>query len=758
MNLSKNVYPLAVIAMLSVKNIQKSYTVGEFTQKALNGVSIDFRSTEFVMVLGPSGCGKTTLLNIIGGLDHYDSGDLIIFGKSTKNFKENEWDMYRNNSIGFVFQTHNLIPHLSVLQNVEMGMTLSGVSAQERHLQAKTVLDKVGLIDHIHKKPNQLSGGQSQRVAIARALANNPDIILADEPTGSLDSQTSLQIMNLMKEIAKDKLVIMVTHNQEIAHEYATRIIRLKDGEVVDDTSPINIDELPKTTFSLKKTAMSFKTALISSFNNIKTKLGRTLLTAFAGSIGIIGIGLVLSLSNGLDEEITSFEQQTIAGYPISITSSRIDYEKLRTLGTTNLEKYPDNEFATIYKPITTASAYVPNVITDRYIQWIEDYVQAEGSKYISGVKYVRYMNLSLLRINANDTVSRIYSEVSTQTTNPTQTLNTSPTGPFFNRLPEGPLLENSYDLLYGAFPVVDINTNTYQALLVVDDYNRIYVNTLEKLGYTNIGLDEGQQNMFDFDDIVGKKFKLFVGSWSSSTSDINNTIDLEISGIVRLKRGTSVGLFYNGLGVPSSLFDHLYDTYPTEVGTIESIYIYAKNFNDKDIVKEYLDSYNDYYGYDEESVERIEYVDLAGTFTSIVRGVLDTVSIVLIGFAAISLIVSSIMIAIITYISVLERIKEIGVLRALGARKKDISRVFNTENLIIGFFSGFVGVMISYLLIIPINLIIEKYADMPNVANLLPLHAIVLAFISIILAFISGYVPSQMAAKKDPVEALRTE
>ncbi len=744
--------------MLSVKNISKSYTVGDFTQKALEDVSLDFRSSEFVMILGPSGCGKTTLLNIIGGLDHYDSGELIILGKSTKDFKENEWDMYRNNSIGFVFQTHNLIPHLNVLQNVEMGMTLSGVSARERHNRAKTVLENVGLTEHIHKRPNQLSGGQSQRVAIARALANNPDIILADEPTGSLDSETSVQIMELMKEIAKDKLVIMVTHNTDIAKDYATRIIRLKDGHKIDDSNPINLEELPKSTFSLKKTAMSFKTALISSLNNIKTKLGRTLLTAFAGSIGIIGISLVLSLSNGLDEEISSFEQQTIAGYPISITSSRIDYEKLRTLGTTNLEKYPEQDYATVYKPVTTSSAYVPNVITEQYIDWVDNYVQNEGKNYVSGVKYVRYMNLSLLRVNDNESVSRVYSEVATQTTNPTQTLNTSPTGPFFNRLPAGPLLENSYDLLYGSFPITDVSTGTYQVLLVVDDYNRIYVNTLEKLGYTNVGLEEGQLNQFNFEDIIGKKFKLFIGTWSSTTSDINEAIDLEISGIVRLKRGTSVGLFYNGLGIPSGLFDYLYESYPSQVGNIESIYIYAKNFNDKDIVKTYLDSYNDYYGYGEESTERIEYVDLAGTFTSIVRGVLDTVSIVLIGFAAISLIVSSIMIAIITYISVLERIKEIGVLRALGARKKDISRVFNTENLIIGFFSGFVGILVAYLLIVPINMIIESYTDMPNVANLLPVHAMILAVISIILAFISGYVPSQMAAKKDPVEALRTE
>ncbi|MDD3478652.1 MAG: ABC transporter ATP-binding protein, partial [Candidatus Izemoplasmatales bacterium] len=330
--------------MLKLINIKKSYTVGDFTQAALNGVSIEFRQSEFVSILGPSGCGKTTLLNIIGGLDQYDSGDLVILGKSTKNFTENEWDMYRNNSIGFIFQSHNLIPHLSVLQNVELGMTLSGISSSETRRRAIEVLEEVGLKEHIHKRPNQLSGGQSQRVAIARALANNPDVVLADEPTGSLDSVTSVQIMELIRKIAKDKLVIMVTHNAELANQYASRIIKLKDGEVVSDSNPVEDSQKATTSFSLKKTAMSYKTAFISSMNNIRTKLGRTLLTAFAGSIGIIGIALILSLSNGMDQQIKNFEQDTLAGYPISITSSRLDFEKIRQAGIEDMVAYPTQD------------------------------------------------------------------------------------------------------------------------------------------------------------------------------------------------------------------------------------------------------------------------------------------------------------------------------------------------------------------------------------------------------------------------------
>jgi len=367
--------------MLNLKNISKSYTIGDFSQNALDNLSVEFKSKDFVAVLGPSGCGKTTLLNVIGGLDHADKGDLFINGKSTKDFKDSDWDMYRNNSIGFIFQSHNLITHLSVLQNVEMGLSLSGVSKAERVSRAKEVLIRVGLKDHIHKRPNQLSGGQSQRVAIARALANNPDIILADEPTGSLDSETSIQIMELIKEIAKEKLVILVTHDSELANKYANRLIKLKDGQIISDTQPAKAEVVVGDEIRFKKTSMSFKTAFVSSINNIKTKLGRTILTAVAGSIGIIGIALILSLSNGLDQQIQKFEEDTLSGYPISITESKIDFEKMMNYGQEDLTQYPETDYALIFDESELRSFLQPNNITDEYIQYVQDYVDGDGQE-----------------------------------------------------------------------------------------------------------------------------------------------------------------------------------------------------------------------------------------------------------------------------------------------------------------------------------------------------------------------------------------
>jgi len=407
--------------MLRLTNINKTYITGTFSQKALNNVSLDFRKNEFVTILGPSGCGKTTLLNIIGGLDHYDSGDLIISGKSTKEFKDLDWDMYRNNSIGFIFQSHNLIPHLNVLQNVELGLTLSGVSASERKARAIEVLDEVGLKNHLHKRPNQLSGGESQRVAIARALANNPDVVLADEPTGSLDSVTSIQILELIKRIAQDKLVIMVTHNTELANKYANRIVRLKDGEVIDDTNPVaEVKEL-KGDFSLKKTSMNFMTAIVSSINNIRTKLGRTILTAFAGSIGIIGIALILSLSNGLDQEISAFERETLSGYPITITTSKIDFERMRTFNVEDLEAYPDTDYALAYDENRLTSFFLPNLITTDYIDYVDRYVKEVDPLGIIGIKYTHNMNLSLLRYDEGSSdYEQIYAQQLDETpTNP---------------------------------------------------------------------------------------------------------------------------------------------------------------------------------------------------------------------------------------------------------------------------------------------------------------------------------------------------
>ncbi|MFA5380424.1 MAG: ATP-binding cassette domain-containing protein [Candidatus Izemoplasmatales bacterium] len=743
--------------MLKLRNISKSYTIGEYHQKALDNVSVDFRKNEFVTVLGPSGCGKTTLLNIIGGLDKYDSGDLEILGKSTKAFHDQEWDMYRNNSIGFIFQNHNLIPHLSVIQNVELGLALSGAALEERHKRAKEVLEQVGLTSHINKKPNQLSGGESQRVAIARALANNPDIILADEPTGSLDSVTSIQILDIIKEISKDRLVIMVSHNQDFANRYSTRIINLKDGKIIGDSHPVTLNEDLQNEFKLKKTAMSLMTALISSINNIRTKLGRTILTAFAGSIGIIGIALVLSLSNGLDEQITAFERDTISGYPITISSLRYNPTSMMTMVEDEMEKYPDYDYATLYVPRTQQAS--PNTITDEYVEYVTDFAAGDGSQYISGIKYVRFVNMSLLRQTGDTTYTRVYIETNTQTLNPQNILSQSMNGPFLNRLPEGTLLNDGYDLLYGEFPVNDFENGSLEVILVVDDYNRISKTILTNLGFDNIGTEEGEINEFAFSEIVGQEFKLNIGAYDALTFDADAVLNVRISGIVRLKTTYNVGIFYSGLGFTSDAIDYIYANYPDEVSThVDNIYIYATDFDAKEIIGDYLESYNTMKGYSADSVDRIEFIDWATTFTSIVRRVLDTIEIVLIAFAAVSLVVSSIMIAIITYISVLERTKEIGVLRALGARKKDVSRVFNSENLIIGFIAGIVGIGITYLLVIPVNMIIEYYAEMPNVASLKIFDASILVAISVVLAFMSGFIPARLASKKDPVIALRTE
>lgn len=739
--------------MLRLENISKTYVIGEFRQNALDNISVEFRQAEFVTVLGPSGCGKTTMLNVIGGLDHADKGDLIINDKSTKNFTDQEWDMYRNNSIGFIFQSHNLISHLSVLQNVEMGLSLSGVSQAESKKRAIEVLDRVGLKEHIHKRPNQLSGGQSQRVAIARALANNPDVILADEPTGSLDSETSIQILDLIKEIAKDKLVIMVTHDSEMAYKYANRIIKLKDGIIIDDSNPVSKEQNTNSKLNLKKTAMSFKTALISSINNIRTKFGRTLLTAFAGSIGIIGIALILSLSNGLDKEIQKFERETLSGYPISVSESRIDIEKIRQSTEEDLEEFPDQDFATMYDENRFQSFLTPNNITEDYIQYVEDYVAGEGQTTLSGVKYQRKVNMSLLKYmtvpGIGDTYIPIYQETieENENTNPGDVFGVNFS--FFTLLPEGDVFTNNYELIYGTEPVQDFENENFQVYLVVNEYNQIFKSTLRVLGF-----DTESETQFQFEDMIGIEFKLFMGEYYPVTSNVEDAMTVEISGIIRSKEGSNVSLLFNGLGYPAEVADYIYTSYPDEVGGIDAISLYSSDFENKELVKEYLDAYN----IDKADEDKVEYVDQAATITSMVGGVIDTISIVLIAFAAISLVVSSIMIAIITYISVIERTKEIGVLRALGARKKDISRVFNSENLIIGFAAGVVGIIVSYLLIIPINLIIENLADMPNVAKLSIFHIIALILISIFLAYIAGFIPARMASKKDPVIALRTE
>ncbi|MDA3932654.1 MAG: ATP-binding cassette domain-containing protein [Tenericutes bacterium] len=736
--------------MLKLKNISKTYTIGEFSQNALDKVNLEFRQSEFVSVLGPSGGGKTTLLNVIGGLDHADSGDLIINGESTKSFKDKQWDMYRNNSIGFVFQSHNLISHLSVLQNVEMGLSLSGTNAQEKRKRAIEVLDKVGLKDHIHKNPNQLSGGQSQRVAIARALANNPDVILADEPTGSLDTETGTQVLDLIKEIAKEKLVIMVTHDSEMAYKYANRVINIRDGKITDDSNPIKDDIEESGTLNLKKTAMSFTTAFISSVNNIKTKLGRTILTAFAGSIGIIGIALILSLSNGMQGEIDNFERETLSSYPITIEPIFIDFLGFMEYSAEqdDLESHPSYDYITPESNIFDENTKINNINQD-YTEYIDRYIANEGQETLAGYSYNYRINMSLL-----SEIDSEYVEIYTESS-----IVSGPSGfgpgdnmiPFYLQ-PDGLVFDDNYDLLAGEAPVNDFENKQIEVYLAISAFNQMPREYLEALGFDLDNIEENTQ--INFSEFVGKQVKLFVGDYDTD-SDINEAYTVTVSGIIRTKENSNISLFMrNGLVYPPEVEEYLMTTYPQEIGGIQSISLYPNDFSNKDKVLTYLDNYN----IGKTETNAIFYNDQAALFTSISGGIIDAISIVLIAFASISLVVSSIMISIITYVSVIERTKEIGVLRALGARKKDISRVFNTENIIIGFSAGLVGIIITLLLMIPINIILENMSDISNIAKLRPLHIISLIIISIFLAFVAGLIPARMAAKKDPVIALRTE
>ena len=763
--------------MLELKNIKKSYKTGEFVQHALKGINLEFRKNEFVAVLGPSGSGKTTLLNIVGGLDRYDSGDLIINGKSTKKFKQKDWDSYRNNCIGFIFQSYNLISHISVLQNVEMGMTLSGLSAKKRHKKALEVLKKVGLKEHAHKKPNQLSGGQMQRVAIARALANNPEIILADEPTGALDSKTSVQIMELIKEIAKDKLVIMVTHNPELANDYANRIVEFKDGELISDSNPVD-NTKEKDNYKIKKTSMNYLTALKLSFNNIKTKKGRTLITAFASSIGIIGIALILSLSNGFKLQIDKFEKDTLSQAPIVISKQSMDMNSMPNLKEKdNLEEYTSEQV--IHPEKTIENIVHNNKITKEYVNSIKSL----DSNLIGGISYQRATNLNLLtkidgKIKQIDTSGITFPMPST----------------FDNQ--EATVMKDNYDVIYGNF-----TTNKEDLTLLVDSKNRVSETILKALGYNKENIN--------FDEIVGKEFKLVLnddyykklGEFYTINTDLEklynneNTITLKISSIIRGKEGSDFAkLSGSGLMYNNSLVDYVieknskseivstqleknYNVLTTELfdkdttegkdayemmlsylgadTTPVAIQIYPKDFDSKDEVLKVLDQYNE--GKSEE--DKIVYMDQAKLITTMSGNIMDAITIVLIAFSAISLIVSSIMIGIITYISVLERTKEIGILRALGARKKDITRVFNAETFIIGLLSGLFGIGVTYLLIPIINTVLHHFTgNIPLNATFYFTNALRLVILSVILTLIGGLIPAKAASKKDPVIALRTE
>ncbi len=853
--------------MLELKNISKSYTTGEFTQQALKNINLKFRKSEFVAILGPSGSGKTTMLNIIGGLDQYDSGDLVINNTSTKKFKNKDWDAYRNNCVGFIFQNYNLISHLSILDNVELGMTLSGEGAKERKKRAIEVLKKVGLFEHAHKKPNQLSGGQMQRVAIARALVNNPDIILADEPTGALDSKTSVQIMELIKEIAKDKLVIMVTHNSELAYTYANRIVEFKDGEVVDDTNPIKDDEEDEQNYKIGKTSMSFLTALKLSFNNIRTKMGRTLLTAFASSIGIIGIALILSLSNGFDKQIDEFETETLSSLPILISkeTGSMNEETMKAISS----KKGENEFTDkqVVFPTTSILEQIThkNDFNEEYMKYLNNIDKSS----VSDIAYTRITGINILgKVDGLATV--IPTSVSLSTTSVTDMVS------YFSALPakvdndKAGIVEKNYDILKGKLP-----ESKEELVLIVDSSNRVDKNLIKYLG-----LDENSKEI-SFDDVIGREFKLILNDdfykkldatftvnvdpqyGFNKLYDSKNALTLKVVGIIRAKEDSKLYQSSMGIGYTEKLVDYVLEQndnseivklqrqvdynvltgekidLSTEKGqetkkyilqllggdsTPFMISIYPNDFDSKEKIVKYLDEYNDkiisnveqhaesYLKYlknnikDDksellnvvdknvqevspikvnltytngelngmigfESVEfvvenseitdatgGVTYTDLAETLVALSGSIMDAITYVLIGFSSISLVVSSIMIGIITYISVLERTKEIGILRALGARKKDITRVFNAETFIIGITSGLIGILIAYLLTIPINMILFDLTSLENVAKLNPVHALILVLISVSLTLIGGLIPAHIASKKDPVEALRTE
>lgn len=769
--------------MLELKNVKKSFKTGDFVQQALKGINLNFGDKEFVAILGSSGSGKTTLLNIIGGLDHYDSGDLIIKGKSTKKFKEKDWDAYRNNSIGFIFQSYNLIGHISVLGNIELSMTLSGVSSKEKKQRAMEVLEKVGLKEHAHKKPNQLSGGQMQRVAIARALVNNPEIILADEPTGALDSTTSVQIMELIKDIAKDKLVIMVTHNPELAEKYATRIVEVKDGLVINDTNNEKEQGNSQQEYKLKKTSMGFFTALKLSFTNIWTKKGRTLLTAFASSIGIIGIALILSLSNGFDIQIDEFQKNTLSQMPIAISQVAMNMDEEFFAEMTNSSENEEKEIdeSKIYPQKQLEDITHTNKFTKEYVNYIENI----NPDLIGGISYNRATNLNIITKNNND-----YKMLDSQTT--------------FFPLPEqneeereDTIIKENFELINGKMP-----TEKEDILLLINTKNQLNSTILKAIGYDNV-------DSINFDEIVGKEFKLILNDdlyknngefYTINTNyeemyNNKNAVTLKICGIIRGKKDNKFAeMSGNGLTYTQKLMKYVIEknnesaivkaqenkdyniltgekfeedssnqsasTKDTTLAYLGAdtvpvmIQIYPKNFETKKEVLEYLDKYNEGKSDD----DKIIYTDYAETITTLSGGIMDAITIVLIAFSTISLIVSTIMIAIITYISVLERTKEIGILRAIGARKKDVTRVFNAETFIIGLCSGILGILIANLLTIPINKVILNLTQLENVAKLNPMHAITLIIISIVLTLIGGWIPAKMASKKDPVNALRVE
>jgi len=772
--------------MLEVRKLTKYYTIGEQRFDAVKGIDLRFRRDEFVSILGESGSGKTTLLNLIGGLDRYNSGDIIIDNVSTKNYKDRDWDAYRNHRVGFVFQNYNLITHLDILSNVELAQTLSGVSKEERRNRAIEVLTRVGLKDHIKKKPNQLSGGQQQRVSIARALVNNPTIILADEPTGALDSETSEDIMNLLTEISKDKLIIMVTHNSDLAKRFSNRIVRLKDGEVIGDTNPYEVKDNKDLKTDTSKSSMSYFTALRLSFKNMLTKKARTLITALAGSIGIIGVALVMSLQYGFTTYLNDMERGTFAGLPLRVSRSYTDFNAI--LNANRNRETPDPVEGGIlgYEP-EISFAFASNDITQDYI----DYIENSNIRDFGTVVYQYDFRTQYYYFDG-------------------QNLNTNPRSnpqPPFSTTGSSYINQTafSYEFINEYFDIVNgsiYNPNAYQAMLVVDEANRIPNNVLRFFGLNT-------NEIIPYEDLVGRTFKIYTnnamykenaGMFTERTlnsdqadllgiyNDSNNpyVIEVEISGIIKVNTtfiSVSEGIFYTSkvaeriielntqsdvviaqelsetsvvtgqsINLNNTKQDLLYRLGGISIPS--GILIYPNSFDGKEAIINILDTYN--VGLDDAT--QINYVDSVAAAVTMIKTVMDSISAVLVAFASISLFVSSVMIGIITYTSVLERTKEIGILRSIGARKKDISRVFNAESILIGFFAGTLGVLITYMLVPIINIFLEEPTGNSNIAQLFYLHAILLIIISITLTFIAGLIPSKIAAKKDPVAALRSE
>lgn len=780
--------------MLELKNLKKDYRTGDSITHALADVSISFRPQEFVAILGPSGSGKTTLLNIIGGLDRYDSGDLVLNGKSTKNFKETDWDSYRNNSVGFVFQNYDLIPHLSVLANVELGMTLSGVDKKERQSLAKQALIEVGLKKQLNKRPGQLSGGQMQRVAIARAIAGNPDILLCDEPTGALDSETSEQIMQLIKKIANGRLVIMVTHNPELAKRYASRIVHFKDGQIRSDSAPFQ-EKDNTAAFSLKRTKMSYWNALKLSFTNIMTKKGRTFLTALASSIGIISIAIVLAISNGFQKQIDTTMSKALAKYPISISQTAQDMNAAKDRKT-NSRMSKSRGYVTAQEDANQAAQHV-NKISKKYV----DYIKKINPKYANSVAFQRCANLNLLS-RVHGKVERVQFSSTSPSENSdslaamrSKAMNSIGIGssvfPTSLKKNHSSFLQRNYRLLAGAWP-----KKSTDLVLVIDNHNAININSLK-----NLSFKLKKNSKVKFKQLVGKEFRIvnnnnyyqklptgiFIPAKADPAMYNGAKTRLKLTAVIKPKSTDSQALLATGIAYSDALTQKVIrDNKNSAIVSAQrrssknvltgqslnqtqkkamlqnlgassvptSIMIYPNTFTNKDKVLDYLDKWNK----GKKKSDKIIYTDMSSAVTSMTGGLLSSITTILVAFAAISLITSMIMIGILTYTSVLERTKEIGILKALGARKKDITRVFDAETFILGIFSGILGIFIAYLATLPINSIIYKITELKIVAQLNPVHALLLIIIATILTLLGGHIPARMAAKKDAAKALRSE